>query len=37
MVHGMIRCHNVLVFEHSDNGFIVKLSDPGISDISPHE
>lgn len=31
VVHGHIRCHNLLVSEYSDNSFKVKLSDP-ISD-----
>ncbi|XP_023229778.1 tyrosine-protein kinase JAK2-like [Centruroides sculpturatus] len=28
--HGKIRCHNILVSQHSDNSFKVKLADPGI-------
>ncbi|EZA58280.1 hypothetical protein DMN91_006513 [Ooceraea biroi] len=30
VVHGKIRCENVLVHVHTDNSFIVKLADPGL-------
>ncbi|XP_063888153.1 tyrosine-protein kinase hopscotch-like [Scylla paramamosain] len=28
--HNNIRCHNILVVEHTDQSFKVKLSDPGL-------
>ncbi|CAG7733213.1 unnamed protein product [Allacma fusca] len=34
IVHGNIRCHNVLVYEHTDSAFVVKLADPSIPDYS---
>lgn len=37
IVHGNIRCHNVLVAEHSESAFIVKLADPSIVEYSGHE
>ncbi|CAL8096712.1 unnamed protein product [Orchesella dallaii] len=37
IVHGNIRCHNILVSEHSDTAFNVKLADPSITDHSSHE
>lgn len=30
IVHGNIRCHNLLVASHTEDSFIVKLSDPGL-------
>lgn len=30
MVHGRIRCKKLLVHAHTNNSFIVKLSDPGV-------
>ncbi|KAF8794893.1 Tyrosine-protein kinase JAK2 like protein [Argiope bruennichi] len=30
MVHGNIRCHNILVSSHGESCFKVKLADPGI-------
>lgn len=30
IVHGNIRCRKLLVYEHTANSFIVKLTDPGI-------
>ncbi|XP_015930975.1 tyrosine-protein kinase JAK2 [Parasteatoda tepidariorum] len=29
-VHGNIRCHNILVANHTDSSFKVKITDPGI-------
>lgn len=37
IVHGNIRCHNILVAEHSDSAFVVKLSDPSITNYAPDE
>ncbi|XP_035702306.1 tyrosine-protein kinase JAK2 isoform X2 [Folsomia candida] len=37
IVHGNIRCHNVLVAEHSESAFIVKLADPSIVEYSGHD
>ncbi|KAG5323108.1 JAK kinase, partial [Acromyrmex heyeri] len=30
VIHGNVRCRNVLVHSHTDNSFIVKLGDPGL-------
>lgn len=30
IVHGNIRCRKLLVCDHSENKFIVKLADPGV-------
>ncbi|XP_025075484.1 tyrosine-protein kinase hopscotch [Pogonomyrmex barbatus] len=30
VIHGNIRCRNILVHLHTDNSFIVKLGDPGL-------
>lgn len=30
MVHGNVRCRNLLVETHTENSFKVKLSDPGV-------
>ncbi|KAI5704360.1 hypothetical protein M8J75_004482 [Diaphorina citri] len=30
IVHGNIRCHNLLVSCHTEDSFVVKLSDPGL-------
>lgn len=37
IVHGNIRCHNVLVYEHTDSDFVVKLADPSIVEYSEGE
>lgn len=30
IVHGYIRCRKILVAAHTENSFVVKLSDPGL-------
>ncbi|CAG0891134.1 unnamed protein product [Darwinula stevensoni] len=37
LVHGKIRCHNVLVASHGNNEFKVKLADPGPLIYLQHE
>lgn len=38
IVHGKIRCKKLLVYNHDENNFTVKLSDPGVSsDYVKHE
>lgn len=35
--HNNIRCHNILVAEHTDQSFKVKLSDPGLVRYDQHD
>lgn len=38
IVHGNIRCRKLMVFQHDENAFKVKLCDPGIRvNYSPNE
>ncbi|XP_051167397.1 tyrosine-protein kinase hopscotch [Leptopilina boulardi] len=37
IIHGNLRCRKLLVYQHTDKNFIVKLSDPGIFRYGPSD
>ncbi|KAH1006252.1 hypothetical protein HUJ05_007002 [Dendroctonus ponderosae] len=34
MIHGRVRCRKLMVYQHNEKGFIVKLTDGGVN--TPH-